>query len=77
MLSKLVKKGYLKRDKQVVSYYSAILTRRQYRQEQTQKLLDGLFEGDSRALLTMLAETRKIKKEDIDELRQFWEDDDA
>ena len=47
MLSKLVKKGVLIRDKKVVSYYSASLTEQDYMLEQTESLVDRLFAGDS------------------------------
>lgn len=49
MLSKLVKKGVLIRDKKVVSYYSASLTEQDYMLEQTESLVDRLFAGDSRS----------------------------
>ena len=35
-----------------------------------------LFAGDSRQLVSMLVENRKISREDIRELRQLWEADD-
>ena len=76
MLSKLVKKGVLIRDKKVVSYYSASLTEQDYMLEQTESLVDRLFAGDSRQLVSMLVENRKISREDIRELRQLWEADD-
>ena len=76
MLSKLVKKGVLIRDKKVVSYYSASLTEHDYMLEQTESLVDRLFAGDARQLVSMLVENRKIGREDIRELRQLWEADD-
>lgn len=76
MLSKLVKKGFLTRDKQVVSYYSASLTEQDYMLEQTESLVDRLFAGDSKQLVSMLVENRKISRKDIKELRQLWEADD-
>lgn len=76
MLSKLVKKGFLTRDKQVVSYYSASLTEQDYLLEQTESLIDRLFAGDSGQLVSMLVENRKISRKDIRELRQLWEADD-
>ena len=44
--------------------------------EQTESLVDRLFAGDSRQLVSMLVENRKISREDIRELRQLWEADD-
>lgn len=76
MLSKLVKKGFLTRDKQAVSYYSASLTEQDYMLEQTESLIDRLFAGDSGQLVSMLVENRKISRKDIRELRQLWEADD-
>lgn len=76
MLSKLVKKGVLIRDKQGVSYYAAALSEQDYMLEQTESLVNRLFAGDSRQLVSMLVENRKISREDIRELRQLWEADD-
>ena len=75
MLSKLVKKGALLRDKQTVSYYSAALSEQEYTLEQTVHLIDKFFSGDSRQLVSMLVENNKISREDIRTLRQFWEEE--
>lgn len=75
MLSKLVKKGVLLRDKKAVSYYSAVLSEQEYTLEQTERLIDRLFSGDSRQLVSMLVENNKISREDIHTLRQFWEEE--
>ena len=75
MLSKLVKKGALLREKKAVSYYSAALSEEEYTLEQTERLIDRLFSGDSRQLVSMLVENNKISREDIHSLRQFWEDE--
>lgn len=75
MLSKLVKKGFLNRDKQAVSYYSPLLTENEYRLEQTHNLVDRLFGGDSRTLLSMLVQSEEISSSDLEELRQFWKED--
>lgn len=75
MLSKLVKKGALLREKKAVSYYSAALSEEEYTLEQTERLIDRLFSGDSRQLVSMLVENNKISREDIHSLRQFWADE--
>lgn len=75
MLGKLVKKGALLRDKKSVSYYSAVLSESEYTLEETESLIDRLFSGDSRQLVSMLVENNKISREDIRTLRQFWEEE--
>ena len=72
MIGKLVKKGFLRREKRTVSFYSAILTEQAYMLEQTQGLLDKLFGGDAKQLVSMLVENRKVGAEDIEALRRHW-----
>lgn len=72
MLSKLVKKGFLTREKQLVSYYAPTITEQQYSLEQTRGLVNKLFGGNAKQLVSMLVENEDIDTKDVEELRRYW-----
>ncbi|GLC79735.1 BlaI/MecI/CopY family transcriptional regulator [Lacrimispora brassicae] len=73
LISRLVKKGYLLQNKQkTVSSYAALISEHEYTKEQTDELIDKLFGGDAKQLISSLYETKKIKPQDIEELRRYW-----
>ena len=73
LISRLVKKGYLLQNKQKnVSSYVALISEHEYTKPQTDELIDKLFVGDAKQLISSLYETEKIKPQDIEELRRYW-----
>ena len=73
LISRLVKKRYLLQNKQKnVSSYVALISEHEYTTEQTDELIDKLFGGDAKQLISSLYETEKIKLQDIEELRRYW-----
>lgn len=73
LISRLVKKRYLLQNKQKnVSSYVALISEHEYTKEQTDELIDKLFGGDAKQLISSLYETEKIKLQDIEELRRYW-----
>jgi predicted transcriptional regulator len=66
--------SFLIRRKQV-SYYSPIISEQEHTLEQTQNLIDKLFGGDAKQLVSMLCENKKINAGEIEYLRKIWEGD--
>lgn len=74
LLSRLVEKGLLKTNKiGRRNEYTAIVSESDYQAAQTQILLNKLYEGDAKGLVTTLIQREMISAEDYEELRQFWE----
>ena len=73
LLSRLVDKGMLgtskigRRNK-----YVALVGEADYKQEQTVRFVDKLFEGNPRGLVTALIQKDLLTEEDYEELKQFW-----
>ena len=73
LISRLVKKGFLIQSKKKnVSSYRPAITEQEYTMGQTQDLIDKLFGGDARQLISALYENRQIRSSDIEELRDYW-----
>lgn len=74
LLSRLVDKGFLKTNKiGRRNQYTAIVSASDYQTAQTQTLLDKLYEGSARGLVSTLIEKELLSTEDYEELKQFWE----
>lgn len=74
LISRLVEKGFLIQEKQKqVSSYSPTISEPEYTLEQTQDFINKMFGGDARQLVSMLYENRKIKADEIENLRVYWE----
>ena len=77
LLGRLVKKGALHFQRDGRSYlYSTRLARSEYVQKQSAGMVERLYNGNIGAFVAGFASSRKLKKEDIEELKAFidrWE----
>lgn len=74
LLSRLVEKGYLKTNKiGRRNEYTAIVTETDYRAAQTKNLLDKLYEGDVKGLVSTLIQSEMLTSADYEDLKKFWE----
>ncbi len=74
LLSRLVNKGFLKVKKiGRRNQYIAIVSEEQYREAQTQSLLDRVYEGDAKGLVCTLIQGSLLSPEEYEELKMYWE----
>lgn len=74
LLSRLVEKGLLKTSKiGRRNEYTAVISEADYQAEQTQVLLNKLYEGSAKGLVAALIQREMLSTEDYEELKQFWE----
>lgn len=74
LLSRLVEKGLLKTNKiGRRNEYTAIVTETDYQATQTQNLLDKLYEGDAKGLVSTLIQREMLTAMDYEDLKKFWE----
>lgn len=74
LLSRLVEKGLLKTNKiGRRNEYTAVVSEADYQAEQTQALLNKLYEGSAKGLVAALIQREMLSTEDYEELKQFWE----
>ena len=73
LLSRLAEKGFLKVGK--IGHrneYTAVISEEDYQTTQTQTLLNKLYEGSAKGLVSALIQREMLSAEDYEELRQFW-----
>ncbi len=74
LLSRLVEKGLLRTNK--IGHrneYIALVSQEDYQAAQTQTLLNKLYEGDARGLVSTLIQRELLTAEDYEDLKRFWE----
>ncbi len=75
LLSRLVEKGLLKTKKLGRrNEYTAVVSEADYQAAQTQTLLNKLYEGSAKGLVSTLIQRDLISPEEYEELKQFWEE---
>lgn len=75
LLSRLVEKGLLHTSKLGRrNQYMALATEADYQAAQAQTLLDKLYEGSAKGLVSTLIERELLSAADYEELRSFWRD---
>ena len=74
LLSRLVEKGLLTTNKiGRRNEYTAVVSEADYPAEQTQALLNKLYEGSAKGLVSTLIQRDMLSTEDYEELKLFWE----
>lgn len=74
LLSRLVEKGLLKTNKiGRRNEYTAIVTEEDYQAAQAKTLLDKLYEGDAKGLVSTLIQREMLTATDYEDLKKFWE----
>ena len=74
LLSRLVDKGIVKTNKiGRRNVYTAVVPEEGYQTAQTQTLLNKLYEGSAKDLVSTLIRQDMISAEDYEELKKFWE----
>lgn len=74
LLSRLTSKGFLKTHKTGFrNQYIAIVLETDYQETQTKSLLDKLYEGNAKGLVSTLIEKDLLSPDDIEDLKRYWE----
>ena len=73
LLSRLVKKGFLKKCKTGFrNQYIAIVSESDYQETQTKVLLDKFYEGNAKGLVSTLIEKDLLSTDDIEDIKKYW-----
>jgi len=72
LINRLLKKGVISQKKQEVYYYLPCIEREEYVKEETKNFLEKFFKGSSRNLAAALVNSEALSKEDIEELRDYF-----
>ena len=71
-INRLLKKGVIAQEKREVYYYSPCIEREEYVEEETKNFLKKFFGGSSTKLAAALVNSEALTKEDINELRDYF-----
>lgn len=75
LLSRLVSKGFLRVQKiGRRNQYIVIISEEQFKEVQTQSLLDRVYEGDAKGLVCTLIQGSLLSEEEYEELKKYWEE---
>lgn len=72
LIQRLLKKGVISQEKREVYYYAPCIRREDYVKEETKNFVDKFFKGSSRNLAAALVNSEALTKEDIEELRNYF-----
>ena len=72
LINRLLKKGVISQEKRQVYYYAPCIKREEYVREETRNFLEKFFKGSSRNLAAALVHSEALTKEDIEELRNYF-----
>lgn len=75
LLSRLVEKGLLKTNKiGRRNEYTAVVSEPDYQAAQTRTLLNKLYEGSAKGLVSTLIQNDMLSAKEYEELKNFWEE---
>ena len=72
LIQRLVKKGMLDQEKREVYYYIPKVERKDYVKEETRNFVNKFFKGNAGNMAAALMSDDSLTKEDIEELRDFF-----
>lgn len=73
LLSRLVDKGFLKTTKTGFrNHYISIVSEADYQEAQTKSLLEKLYEGNAKGLVSTLIQKDLLSPEDYEDLKNHW-----
>ena len=72
LIQRLLKKNVISQEKREVYYYTPCIGREEYVREETKNFVDEFFKGSSRNLAAALVNSKALTEEDIQELRNYF-----
>lgn len=75
LLSRLTDKGILKTSKiGRRNQYTSIVSASDYQAAQTKKLMDKLYEGSAKGLVSTLLQKELLSSSELEDLKHYWEE---
>ncbi|MTI81111.1 MAG: BlaI/MecI/CopY family transcriptional regulator [Firmicutes bacterium] len=72
LLRRLCQKGVVLATKKEVFYYKPLISKEEYAEHTTQRLIDRLYSGSAKNLVASLLGNKKLDDTDIEELRTMF-----
>lgn len=74
LIRRLLDKGVISQEKREVYYYLPCVERNSYVKEETKSFLNKFFKGNAKNLAAALIEDENLSREDIEELRLYFQE---
>ncbi len=74
LIRRLLDKGVITQEKRGVYYYLPLVARSDYVKAETRSFLNKFFKGNAKNLAASLIESEGLSREDVEELRSYFED---
>lgn len=72
LIRRLVDKQIIAQEKKDVYYYSPILEKEDYIQEETKQFINRLYKGNTKNLVAALFQDKNLTEKDINELKEYF-----
>ncbi|MDE6661956.1 MAG: BlaI/MecI/CopY family transcriptional regulator [Lachnospiraceae bacterium] len=72
LINRLFKKGVITQEKREVYYYAPCIKRDEYVKEETKSFVEKFFKGSTSSLAAALIDSDALSKDDIEELREYF-----
>jgi predicted transcriptional regulator len=72
LIKRLVDKGFLFKEKKEVFYYSPAITAAMLEKVRTEDLLNKVFGGNAKNMVTTMLNNDILSEEDMDDLQSYW-----
>lgn len=74
LIRRSLDKGVITQEKREVYYYSPLVARSDYVKAETKSFLNKFFKGNAKNLAASLIESEGLSREDVEELRSYFQD---
>lgn len=74
LIRRLLDKSVIAQEKREVYYYTPLVARNDYVKEETRSFLNKFFKGNAKNLAAALMEDEDLSREDIEELREYFQE---
>lgn len=72
LVRRLYEKGVVQKVKKEIFYYSALISQEEYAKEKTSDLLNKVYGGSAKNLVSAMLNSDILSKKDIEELNNYW-----
>jgi BlaI family penicillinase repressor len=72
LIKRLLEKSALRRERKGVLYYSPTVTRQEFEKARAKDLVDKVFGGDVKGLMSALLNNDALSADEIEDLNDFW-----
>jgi Predicted transcriptional regulator len=74
LIRRLCEKGAIQKEKKELFLYTALLSEEEYAREKTANLLDKIYGGSAKNLVSAMLSSDILSEKDVEELQSYWKE---